>query len=363
MTALRLRRADAAISALQQGISAWRRRGMTLRLHSPDAADVKASSFVKAPPFGPPPKGPQPDARYIAFHAGDVGGGWNGLIQCDEWLTAVAPGLAALAIPDGCAELALQLFAATPQPLTAMAVFPYDTITATGLVSGWDLQKSSLAALITPAATLWLRALPAAPANGQENTQAITAWTHGIPATLQFLLGASRLSSGCLSRVGPGDVLLVTDHALRMRCNDQVLGWYSITDKGITVDDLLKQPYEDIAEASLQAEPEEAGIGSGIGNSANASANAGNAAQTTQTARAGVARIPVRLEFVLQQNRMTVGQLGQLHRGQVVALDTDAEKSILVLANGALLGRGELVQLEDRLGVEMIELYGGDHAD
>jgi type III secretion protein Q len=328
MSTLRLRQANVAESALHHGVSVWRSRGMTLRSAMPNTA-----------------KGPKSDARYIAFHAGDAHGGWNGLIQCEEWLTAVAPGLAALAIPGGCAELALQLFAATPQPLTGMALFPYDTITATGLVSGTDLQKSPLAALITPTATIWLHALPMTPSDAAESTPTITAWTHDIPATLQFLLGASRLSHGCLSRVGPGDVLLVTDHALRMRCNDQVLGRYSITDEGITVDKLLNQPYEDIAEASLQADPGEAGIGAAVG------------------AVVGTARIPVRLEFVLQQNRMTIGQLGQLHRGQLISLEADAEKSVLVLANGALLGRGELVQLEDRLGVEMIELYGDDHAD
>jgi hypothetical protein len=49
---------------------------------------------------------------------------------------------------------------------------------------------------------------------------------------------------------------------------------------------------------------------------------------------------------------------------QVIDLAPDAEKQVLVLANGAVLGRGELVQLEDRLGVEMIDIYGeGDHAD
>jgi type III secretion protein Q len=346
MSALRLRQADATVSALRQGTSAWRPHGMTLRTYVPDTQNG---------PLKGPHKGPQPDARYIAFHAADAHGGWDGLIQCDEWLAAVAPGLAALAIPDGCAELALQLFAATPQPLAAMALFPYDTITATGLVNGSDLQKTPLAALITPAAMIWLRALPMPPTAAPGNTPAVAVWTHDIPASLQFLLGASRLSRGCLSQVGAGDVLLVTDHALRMRCNDHVLGWYSITDEGITVEELLNESYEDIAAASPQADTEEAGVGAGVGNSADA--NAGHAAQ------AGVARIPVRLEFVLQQNRMTIGQLSQLHQGQLISLEAGAEKSVLVLANGALLGRGELVQLEDRLGVEMIELYGGDHAN
>jgi type III secretion protein Q len=132
---------------------------------------------------------------------------------------------------------------------------------------------------------------------------------------------------------------------LRMRCNALVLGWYSITEEGITVDELLNESYEDAAEAALQASPEQAGE---------------DVIQDGQAARAGIARIPVRLEFVLQQNKLTMGELGQLYSGQVISLTPEAEKQVLVLANGAVLGRGELVQMDDRLGVEIIDLYGSD---
>lgn len=334
MSALNLRRADGVEAALRRGVSLWQRKGMALQLHA-------------APP-------PPSQARYIAFHAnadanaGDSHG-WDGLIDCDEWLGNVAPELAALANFEGADEHAMQLFAATPQPLTA--TFPYRTISVTGLVSGADLQQSPLAALSTSQATVWLRALPPLPPQTQNDALAIDEKLHPIPASLQFLLGASQLSRGCLSRVAPGDVLLVTEHALRMRCNALVLGWYSITEEGITVDELLNEPYEEAAEAALQASPEQAGE---------------DAIEDEQAARAGfagIARIPVRLEFVLQQNKLTMGELSQMYSGQVIALAPEAEKQVLVLANGAVLGRGELVQMDDRLGVEIIDLYGsGDDA-
>jgi type III secretion protein Q len=330
MSALNLRKVDAAAVALQHAAAGWRNRGAAIHFHSAGTAALQA------------------DARYIAFHAGDAGnpqGGWNGLIRCEEWLANVAPALAALATTDGGVEHARQLFAVTPQPLTTD--FPYHTITVTGIVPGTDLQHMPLAALSAPEATVWLQALPLLPHSLQPEQDAAAAAAnapiYGIGANLQFLLGYSRLSSGTLSRVGPGDVLLVTDHALRMRCSGLVLGWYSITDEGIIVDELLEETYEQIAEAAVHADPEESGD---------------NAAQ------GGIERIPVMLEFVLQQNKITIGELGQLHAGQVIDLAPDAEKSVLVLANGAVLGRGELIQLEDRLGVEMIDIYGsGDHAN
>jgi type III secretion protein Q len=328
MSTLNLRRIDAEAAALRHAVIGWRADGIEIDFYEPALDGVQAT---KAPPI---------DADYIAFHADGSDGSpaWDGLVRCDEWLANVAPALAGLALPGGAAQTALDLFAATPQPLSG--ALPYQTLTAGGLVAGEDLRNQPLAALRTPQATIWLRALPAA---HPPSERALAAWAHDISADLQFLLGASRISQGRLSKVVPGDVLLVTDHALRMRCNGLVLGWYSITDKGITVDEQLNQAYEDNADAAIQAASEEAQSGA---------------------AQNGVARIPVRLEFVLQQNRTTMGELGLLHGGQVIDLAPDAEKQVLVLANGAVLGRGELVQLEDRLGVEMIDIYGeSDHAD
>ncbi|HEY4319528.1 MAG TPA: type III secretion system cytoplasmic ring protein SctQ [Herbaspirillum sp.] len=325
-TALDLRRIDADAAALRRAVTCRRADGMAIDFYDP-AGGAQAI------------KPPRPDADYIAFQAVDANGApaWDGLVCCDEWLAGVAPALAGLALPGGAAQTALELFAATPQPLSE--ALPYQSLTAGGLVAGKDLHNAPLAALRTPQATVWLRALP--PQTAGE--PALAAWAQDIPATLQFLLGASRISRGRLSKIEPGDVLLVTDHALRMRCNGLVLGWYSITEKGIIVDQQLNQAYEDSPEAATQAAPEEARSG---------------------VAQSGVARIPVRLEFVLQQNRVTMGELGLLHGGQVIDLAPDAEKQVLVLANGAVLGRGELVQLEDRLGVEMIDIYGeSDHAD
>ncbi|RXZ38336.1 YscQ/HrcQ family type III secretion apparatus protein [Oxalobacteraceae bacterium CAVE-383] len=326
MTPLSLRRVDAAAAALRQAVAQWRAAGMAVDFH--DAAAVAQAAKTRN------------GAPCIAFHAGGADGApdWDGLVRCDEWLAYAAPALAGLALPDGAAQAALALFSATPRPLSA--TFPYRKLTTAGLVSAGDFPEAPLALLHATEAKVWLRALPAPAQADAAIPAAIAGALHDLPVTLQFLLGASRLSRGRLSGVAPGDVLLVADHALGMRCNGLVLGWYSINEKGITVDKKLDEPYEDLADAALQAAPEEERALQG-------------------GAQDGMARIPVRLEFVLQQNKMTVGELAGLHGGQVFDLAPDAEKSVLVLANGALLGRGELVQLEDRLGVEMIDIYGG----
>lgn len=70
-------------------------------------------------------------------------------------------------------------------------------------------------------------------------------------------------------------------------------------------------------------------------------------------------RLPVRLEFVLQQSEVTLDELRELCRSNVLPLSADAERRVELRANGALLGRGELVQLDGRLGVEVAQWLGG----
>lgn len=340
MKKFNLRPVDAAASALQRGVMAWQEREMPIRYRGPGTVNEPH---------------PRAMSSYIAFHASDAHGGWDGLIRSDEWLSNAAPALASLASACAGGDHAAHLFAATPRPFsgTLPAVFAYTAIEVTGTVPGRDLQDAPLAALTAPEGTIWLRALPSLPPQEQEQeweqtpaAPGIAAWICAIPVSLQFLLGSSRLSRGCLSRVGPGDVLLVSEHALRIRCQDLVLGLYSINEEGINVDELLNEPYN---------EP--------YGECTDADEIALVPGQEPGRDGAGMARIPVRLEFVLQQKTMTVGELGRLHRGQVIGLAPLAEKEVLILANGVALGRGELVQMEGRLGVEMSDIYGSpDHA-
>lgn len=69
-----------------------------------------------------------------------------------------------------------------------------------------------------------------------------------------------------------------------------------------------------------------------------------------------LAELPLRLEFILQQSTVSVSQLGDLYLGQLLPLIPNAEKLIEVKANGVLIARGELVQVDGRLGVELSEI-------
>lgn len=66
--------------------------------------------------------------------------------------------------------------------------------------------------------------------------------------------------------------------------------------------------------------------------------------------------IPVQLSAVLGKTTMPVSQLLRLGRGAIVELDRKVGESIDILVNNRLVARGEVVILDDRLGVTMTEI-------
>ena len=66
--------------------------------------------------------------------------------------------------------------------------------------------------------------------------------------------------------------------------------------------------------------------------------------------------IPVQLSAVLGKATMPVSQLLRLGRGAVVELDRKVGELIDILVNNRLVARGEVVILDDRLGVTMTEI-------
>ena len=70
--------------------------------------------------------------------------------------------------------------------------------------------------------------------------------------------------------------------------------------------------------------------------------------------------IPVQLSAVLGKATMPVSQLLRLGRGAVVELDRKVGELIDILVNNRLVARGEVVILDDRLGVTMTEIIKAD---
>ena len=70
--------------------------------------------------------------------------------------------------------------------------------------------------------------------------------------------------------------------------------------------------------------------------------------------------IPVQLSAVLGHASMQVSQLLKLGRGAVVELDRKVGEAVDIYVNNRLIARGEVVVVEERLGVTMTEIIKSD---
>ncbi len=75
-----------------------------------------------------------------------------------------------------------------------------------------------------------------------------------------------------------------------------------------------------------------------------------------------VYEIPVQVSAVLGRATMQVSQLLKLGRGAVVELDRKVGEAIDIYVNNRLVARGEVVVVDDRLGVTMTEIVKADRS-
>ncbi len=70
--------------------------------------------------------------------------------------------------------------------------------------------------------------------------------------------------------------------------------------------------------------------------------------------------VPVEVSAVLGKSTMPVSSLLKLGRGAVVELDRKVGEAIDIYVNNRLVARGEVVVVEDRLGITMTEIIKTD---
>jgi flagellar motor switch protein FliN/FliY len=68
--------------------------------------------------------------------------------------------------------------------------------------------------------------------------------------------------------------------------------------------------------------------------------------------------IPVDLVVELGRARLTIGELAELGKDEVVELDRPADRPLDVIVGGKVFARGEVVMVGERLALRITELLG-----
>ncbi|WP_279205321.1 YscQ/HrcQ family type III secretion apparatus protein [Obesumbacterium proteus] len=255
----------------------------------------------------PPPGG-------IWLPLADADGRWQGWVRLHDWLENAAPELAGLALSVGIDAQVVQWFSAIERPVA----FPMPELAYQRLCIGEPITREALPCqpllrVMGCNGPVWLVRAPA-------STDGEMTLPSGLSWPLRVVVGESNINLGLLGQVGCGDILLVTKAVPEVRCYAATLGTYQQSEEGIIME----------AEKS-QGVQEEVNV------------------------VRDMRQLPVQLEFVLHSRRMTLAELQNLYQGHLFALPAEAELRVEIRGNGARLGYGELVQLDNQLGVEVNE--------
>jgi len=70
--------------------------------------------------------------------------------------------------------------------------------------------------------------------------------------------------------------------------------------------------------------------------------------------------VPVQVSAVLGKATMPISQLIKLGRGAILELDRKVGESVDIVVNNRLVARGEVVVIDERIGVTMTEIIKSD---
>jgi type III secretion protein Q len=266
----------------------------------------------------------QAQGGYLRFSARGKRCDWQGLIQASDWLHHSLPQLASLLTAECPPKSILSLFHAVPRPLALLLdELHYESLADIELIDAPMSPAQALPWIDTASGRLWVTVLP--PENAPDGSLESRAWLSDLSLRLELILGVSGISQSSHERLARGDLLRINQRTHRCVLSGLGIGVFTFTEGGLhmqfTVDDTSNPP---TAETGVDA---------------------------------AIEQLPVRLEFVLATHDIELGTLQNIIAGQLIPLAAGTEMHIEVRCHGKRVARGELVQLEGQLAVELLEVY------
>ena len=247
----------------------------------------------------------------------------HGLVDAQAWTQVRMPSFAVIGWDGVTDDMAERLLAdiADPLRLSMPGGMPAPTARCTGLYRPATAEQLPVMPSLEGDALIqgawhW----PAAASNG------VLPWRGSI--SVRFHMGHTRLKRQVLSRVGPGDVLLLHTRQCLATTGPQALFTFSLGQEGLIVDEFINYPVEpDYLDAD-----------------------------TSASDRVELDRVPLKVDVVLAQRSFTLEELAGWTSGSIIALDPTAWTSVQLRIDGMLFATGELVQAGDGLAVQVGQL-------
>lgn len=186
--------------------------------------------------------------------------------------------------------------------------------------------------MLPPEVTEWFRQSAEIPQAGDYG------W---LPLLVKLEIGYTSLSLFSVESLKPGDIILCDSCYLSERQWRVNIDDYFFCFAGVEGDNLTVQvPLEKVMEEELTVPEAE---------------NETQAPDDADDVQGQVADLPVDVVFVAGRLNVTVSELQQIRPGYVFDLRQNSDRRVDICAKGVTLGRGELVEVDGRTGVRILE--------
>ncbi|EHG5995780.1 TPA: FliM/FliN family flagellar motor switch protein [Escherichia fergusonii] len=257
---------------------------------------------------------------------------WKGWIQTRELIATAEVCTGDLALTPEVEALIIEWMNQTGS-LPGLHV---DELTESKLIFGdrQDLLLNDVDQMVriqTPIFTLWLEHL-----NIKLESPGVDIINAGMKWRVDFVLGQTVIRTETLSKTGNSDLLLIKDVRSYAACFNQKLFLWSYPEGKMTS---INDEFNSINEY-------EEDILSATGD------------EITE-----LRNIPVKLEFILHSDILTLAGLEGIYSGQMYSFPDSVEKRIEIRANGKRIGEGELVDYDGMLAVEVHQWMGDNNVE
>ena len=170
-----------------------------------------------------------------------------------------------------------------------------------------------------------------------------------LPVPLRIEAGSTRLSVADCSTIEEGDIVvmdespLVQDNCLRLRVPSGPVILVRLEDRTLTV-----IAASEFSMTDIDAAPSDEGQ----------SPSEEEQSPAEEPLVTDTGELPIELVFELGRQTIALSELKAIVPGYTFNLEKDLSQPVTIRANGQTVGSGKLVQVDDRIGVRVTELFG-----
>ena len=252
--------------------------------------------------------------------------GWEGLVDLQNWFAHEFPESATMSSSAWSLEQLKTLFINGKKPISGLpGAFNYNCFSHHKLIVK-NLIQHDLYSYLSKQGTIWFLSLP--DINRSRNTYENRKFDN-IKIIIKFELGKSYISISLLKKVKKGDILFINKLTNSVIQKNNLIAnfshnedefMYENNDENTQFDD-FEHNHEELAGPKIPCE-----------------------------------KIQVELSFIIQKTSISINELESFYQGQVIPCVPDTHKNIIIEANGTSIAQGEIVWVEDRIGIEIKKL-------